>query len=238
MAAAKGARKAWNVRGAVARTPRGSKAAATGSEARIMAKTAKSGRKSAKPARAGKAARKPKAAPEAEGRGSASQGRAKAKAAKPKAKPQAAKPKTPRLRQGEDQAQAESRAAKAKDRAESLRQARERKEPSRKPQRARATTKPTARPSRNRSSPGSKRRPLKVQTGRDWSETLFLPKTDFPDEGRPAGARAGAAQALGAARPLSSGCAPRRRAARNSSCMTGRLTPTATSISAPASTRS
>ena len=34
--------------------------------------------------------------------------------------------------------------------------------------------------SRNRSWPCSSSRSLKVQTGRDWSETLFLPKTDFP----------------------------------------------------------
>ncbi len=37
---------------------------------------------------------------------------------------------------------------------------------------------------------------------RDYSETLFLPQTDFPDARRPAGARAGAPGALGEAGPL------------------------------------
>ncbi len=75
---------------------------------------------------------------------------------------------------------------------------------------------------------------LKVQTGRDWSETLFLPKTDFPMK---AGLPEREPELLKRWEKL--GLYERLReeatgAARHSSSMTGRLTPTATSISAPA----
>ena len=74
---------------------------------------------------------------------------------------------------------------------------------------------------------------LKVQTGRDWSETLFLPKTDFPMK---AGLPEREPELLKRWERLGlyESCAPTPRAARPSCCMTGRLTPTATSISARA----
>ncbi len=72
---------------------------------------------------------------------------------------------------------------------------------------------------------------------RDYSETLFLPKTDFP-------MRAGLPQkepeilARWQKLGLYGRCAPRPRAGRDLSCTTGRPMPTATSISGTRSTRS
>ena len=74
--------------------------------------------------------------------------------------------------------------------------------------------------------------------GPDYSQTLFLPKTDFP-------MRAGLPQkepeilARWAREDLYSALRAERAAGgRNSCCTTGRPTPTATSISATRSTRS
>jgi isoleucyl-tRNA synthetase len=132
-----------------------------------MAKTAKSGRKTAKPARTGKAARKPKAATAKTKKAAAgakgAKVSAKPKAAtrklktfKPKTKPKpAAKPKSP---------------AKPKPRAAAKRR----------PKAVTAAAKKLA-PAKPQSLVARlEQQTLKVQTGRDWSETLFLPKTDFP----------------------------------------------------------
>ena len=72
---------------------------------------------------------------------------------------------------------------------------------------------------------------------RDYSATLFLPQTDFP-------MRAGLPQkepemlARWAKIGLYSRLREAAKGRRNSSCTTARPTPTATSISAPRSTRS
>ena len=52
-----------------------------------------------------------------------------------------------------------------------------------------------------------------AESSRDWSKTLFLPKTDFPDARRPARARAATARALGRDRPLRPPARGRARAA-------------------------
>ena len=48
---------------------------------------------------------------------------------------------------------------------------------------------------------------------RDYTETLFLPQTEFPMRAGLPQKRAGAARALGERRTSTSGCASRRRAA-------------------------
>ncbi len=146
-----------------------------------MAKTAKSGRKAAKPARAGKAGRKlkaalkPKAAP-------AKRAPAKAKAAKARAKPKtavlkakAAKAKTRPKLATKLKPSAKPKTATKKPAAKPKASAKTK----RKPQAPRASAKPQA------AKPQSlmarlEQQTVKVQTGRDWSATLFLPKTDFP----------------------------------------------------------
>ncbi len=77
-----------------------------------------------------------------------------------------------------------------------------------------------------------------TETKRDYSETLFLPQTEFP-------MRAGLPERepVLLARWKKEDLYGKLRAGRegpraNSSCMTARPTPTATSISAPRSTRS
>ena len=73
----------------------------------------------------------------------------------------------------------------------------------------------------------------KTEGGRDYSETLFLPKTDFPMR---AGLPQREPEILKRWEEMDLYKPParrRRRAARNTSCMTARPTPTATSISAP-----
>ncbi len=149
-----------------------------------MAKTAKSGREAAKPARTGKSGRKPKAALKpkaAKTKVAKTTASAKAKLVKASAKPKAAALKT--------KAKAASKpktAAKPKSVAKPKRDARRKTaaKPSastrRKPKAARAST---ATPEATK--PQSLIAMLeadsrKVQTGRDWSATLFLPKTDFP----------------------------------------------------------
>jgi isoleucyl-tRNA synthetase len=133
-----------------------------------MAKSTKSGRTAAKTALAGKAAskRKKRAQPKT------TKAEAKPKAAKEKTKPKAVKTKPasgskaveaktkkpatkPKAKTAEKPAKAKSKAARPK---------------AGKPQRQKALT-----PAVKAETPS-----LKVQTGRDWSATLFLPKTDFP----------------------------------------------------------
>jgi isoleucyl-tRNA synthetase len=130
-----------------------------------MAKSTKSGRASAKTARAKSAARKPKAAlkPKAA---------PKRKTAKSAATPKAAKPRAARTK-------AKLKlAAKAKPKAapKSRTKARSQKP---KPKASRAPARKEA-PKPQSLVARLAAESLKVQTGRDWSETLFLPKTDFP----------------------------------------------------------
>ncbi len=69
----------------------------------------------------------------------------------------------------------------------------------------------------------------------DYKATVFLPRTDFPDEGRPAEARARDPGALGARSTSTSALRDAvARAGRSSSSTTARPTPTATSTSAHA----
>ena len=70
------------------------------------------------------------------------------------------------------------------------------------------------------------------------SSDRFSAQDRFPDARRSAEARAGDARALAGDGPLPAAARGVARAARSSSCMTGRPTPTATSISATRSTRS
>jgi isoleucyl-tRNA synthetase len=130
-----------------------------------MAKSKKSGRASAKTARAKSAARKPKAAlkPKAAPKRKTAKSSARSKAAKPKA----AKPKT-KLKA----------AANSKSKAASKRVAKPRS-PAAKPKASRAPARKEA-PKPQSLVARLAAESLKVQTGRDWSETLFLPKTDFP----------------------------------------------------------
>ena len=60
---------------------------------------------------------------------------------------------------------------------------------------------------------------------RDYKDTLFLPKTDFPMACRPAPERAAMAGPLGGKRSLRPRCARPRRAASCSCCMTARPMP-------------
>ena len=87
-------------------------------------------------------------------------------------------------------------------------------------------------PSRKRWSRASRRRTLKPQTGARLERDSLPAQDRLPHEGWAARARARAAQALARDAPLRQ-AARRGEGARNSCCMTGRLTPTATSISAP-----
>src|SRR6266545_7485156 len=120
-----------------------------------MARPSKSGRAAAKPARAVKGARKPKLAPKAKAKKAAGNPKARQAKLKPKATP---KPKA--------KAAAKSRSAsKAKPKAAGPR--------AKKPQPSKSQ-----RPASLATAP--KTEPPKVQIGRDWSSTLFLPKTDFP----------------------------------------------------------
>ena len=155
-----------------------------------MARASKSGRTSAKAARVGtarksKTARKPNMAPKPKS--------AKSKAAKSKAAP---KGKTAKAKVAPKR-----KTAKAKTRSKATKPARKtaKLKPTAKakantaPKRAAKRAAPTAKPKVARA-PAKKhqaRQPQslvaritaetgEVQTGRDWSETLFLPKTDFP----------------------------------------------------------
>ncbi|HEY6670228.1 MAG TPA: class I tRNA ligase family protein, partial [Methyloceanibacter sp.] len=116
-----------------------------------MARPLKSGRAAAKRTRAVKGARKLKFAPKAKSKKAAGKPKARQAKLKPKATP---KPK------------AKSRSAsKAKPKAAGTRA--KKLQPSKSQRPASPATAP-------------KTEPLKVQIGRDWSATLFLPKTDFP----------------------------------------------------------
>jgi isoleucyl-tRNA synthetase len=116
-----------------------------------MARPLKSGRAAAKRTRAVKGARKLEFAPKAKSKKAAGKPKVHQAKLKPKATP---KPK------------AKSRSAsKAKPKAAGTR--------AKKPQPSKSQ-----RPASPATAP--KTEPLKVQIGRDWSATLFLPKTDFP----------------------------------------------------------
>jgi isoleucyl-tRNA synthetase len=135
-----------------------------------MARTSKSGRTSAKAAR-GRPARKSKTAPKPK----ATARKLKTAPAKPKPKPKP-KPKTTKV-------------ARAKTKLKPIAKAKAKASPKRGAKLRAPKAKPTA--PRVRATQGEARKPeslvariaaetLKVQAGRDWSETLFLPKTDFP----------------------------------------------------------
>ena len=148
-----------------------------------MAKTAKSGRKAAKPARSGKPGRKDAAA-------------LKTKAAKTKASKTAkagkSAPASAKAKLAKASAKRKAGALKAKPKAASTPKARAKPKSvakaktvaKPKPGAKRKVAKPDAGPA-STAKPQSlmamlEQQSLKVQTGRDWSETLFLPKTDFP----------------------------------------------------------
>ena len=146
-----------------------------------MAKTAKSGSKAAKPARAGKSSRKPKVALKPKAKPTKT-GPAKAKTAKASAKPKSAAPKAKAVK-----AKTRLKPA-AKPKPAKLKSAT--KKPVTKPKASAKTKRKLATP-RAAAMPPQAAKPqsliamleaqsLKVQTGRDWSATLFLPKTDFP----------------------------------------------------------
>ncbi len=153
-----------------------------------MAKTAKSGRKAAKPARTGKPGRKPRAAPKPKA-AKTKAGRttivsSKAKAAKASAKPKAAalKGKPAKAKSKPKTAAKPKSAAKPKPDAKRKTAAKPRASTATK-RKPKASTVSPATP--QAAKPQSliamlEQQSLKVQTGRDWSETLFLPKTDFP----------------------------------------------------------
>jgi isoleucyl-tRNA synthetase len=128
----------------------------------MASKTRRSGKTSAKSARSKTSARKTRAAPKRKAAKSAA--KPKAKAAKAKAKPKGAvKPKAK---------------AKAKPKVPAKRRA---KSPSAKPKAKPAPAPAIKAPAKPASLVARlEAEALKVQTGRDWSETLFLPKTDFP----------------------------------------------------------
>ncbi|MGH6832752.1 MAG: class I tRNA ligase family protein, partial [Methyloceanibacter sp.] len=130
-----------------------------------MAKSKKSGRASAKTARAKSAARKPKAA--LKSKAAPKRKLAKAAAKRKGSKAKATKPKT-KLKT----------ATKPKAKAAPKRPAKPRS-PRAKPKASRATARiEVPKPASLIARLEAENR--KVQTGRDWSETLFLPKTDFP----------------------------------------------------------
>jgi isoleucyl-tRNA synthetase len=163
-----------------------------------MAKTAKRGRKAAKPARSGKpsrngaAALKPKAARTKAARTKA----AKTKAAKT-AKAGKSAPASAKAKLAKASAKRNAGALKAKPKAANTPKARAKPESVAKPKTVAkpkpGATRKVAQPDAGPASPATPRaakpqslmamleqQSLKVQTGRDWSETLFLPKTDFP----------------------------------------------------------
>ena len=72
----------------------------------------------------------------------------------------------------------------------------------------------------------------------DYRPTVFLPQTDFPMRGDLPKREPELLERWAAMDLYGAPARARARAARNSSCMTGRPTPTATSISATRSTRS
>ena len=154
--------------------PRGARNARRNQKQEVMAKKTKSGKATAKPVRARKAAaRKPKTVPK---RKTAP----KPKAKKPKkasaTKAAALKAKTARVKSKPKTAAKPKPAAKRKVAA--------------RPKASVATKRKPTVPHASTAMPQASKpqsliamleaQSLKVQTGRDWSETLFLPKTDFP----------------------------------------------------------
>src|ERR1700704_3492586 len=152
-----------------------------------MAQSTKRGRTAAKTARgkttrAGKALRKYKPALKPKARKAA----AKPKAAKTKAKPRVAAVKAKAAR-----AKAKTKAPKvATARTKSASKAQRARESAPTPRTPAKAKSPAAAKGRSKASPQPPKlqslvarieaQNLKSQTGRDWSETLFLPKTDFP----------------------------------------------------------
>ena len=222
------------MRGAVARTPRGSESAAKNQKQEIMAKTTKSGRTTAKPVRA-------------------RQGRR----ASPRPRRQRRKtgcgrrPRRAKVRRQPESGRAEAKTSKPKTQAENWPQSRNR----------------ASQAAQGRGQTESERCDLKPQTdgrqielaasvqaaiarrharsadpqGPDRArlERDAVPAQDrFPDEGGAAASASRSCSSAGSGSASTRGCAPMPRDARHSFCMTGRLTPTATSISAPGSTRS
>ncbi len=70
------------------------------------------------------------------------------------------------------------------------------------------------------------------ETRTDYKATVFLPRTDFPMRGELPKREPELLSALAGDGAVAAIARGRRRARRNSSCMTGRLTPTAICISA------
>ncbi|MGH6802297.1 MAG: class I tRNA ligase family protein, partial [Methyloceanibacter sp.] len=137
-----------------------------------MAKSKKSGSTSAKTARASKAARKRKVASKPKAAARKLKAAPKRKAAKAAAKPKAAKAKAARTK-------AKLKlAAKAKPKAAPKKRTKARSQKP-KPKVSRAPARKEA-PKPQSLVARIEAQTLKAQTGRDWSATLFLPKTDFP----------------------------------------------------------
>jgi isoleucyl-tRNA synthetase len=137
-----------------------------------MARTSKSGRTSAKAARAGtarksKAARKPKSAARKLKPATAKT------AAKPKSKPKS-KPKIAKVARAKTKRKPIAKAKATVKRGAKLRASKA------KPAALRLRANKTEAPKPESLMARIAAETAKVQTGRDWSETLFLPKTDFP----------------------------------------------------------
>jgi isoleucyl-tRNA synthetase len=123
---------------------------------------------SAKTARAGKVAPKPKAARKPKPA-------VKRKAAKAAPKPSAAKAKGKISSKTAAKPKAKAISKRTKPPAASKATLKPARTRAKKPQASKALNPAAAKPAVR-----AKAKALKVQTGRDWSETLFLPKTDFP----------------------------------------------------------
>jgi isoleucyl-tRNA synthetase len=152
-----------------------------GQEVRTMARSTKSGKPSAKRARS-KSARKTRAASKSKRSGKTTATRKlksslNHKAAKAKAKPKSAKAKATRTKSGAKASRPSTKPApKAKPAAKHRAKPAAKAKPKapRADARGRAASKPRSLVARLEA------RAVQAQTGRDWSETLFLPKTDFP----------------------------------------------------------
>ena len=147
-----------------------------------MAKTAKRGRKAAKPARTGKPGRKAGAALKLKA-AKTKAGKTKAASAKAKLAKASAKRKAPALKAKPKAASKPKAPAKPNTAAKPKSVAKPKSGAKRKAAKPTAARASTATP--QAAKPQSlmamlEQQSRKVQTGRDWSETLFLPKTDFP----------------------------------------------------------
>jgi isoleucyl-tRNA synthetase len=148
-----------------------------------MAKTTKRGKAAARPAPSRKAASKAKRAP-----------KRKASKLAPKPKPVAVKAARPKAKtsRGKRKVKPEAKAVKRRGQAKAkTKSSRAKSAPSKTkfaasktaaPKRARASKRASPKPKFRsiKPLPQSVPKPLRVQTGRDWRLTLFLPKTDFP----------------------------------------------------------